>query len=222
MKRAIIIMAKAPRAGTVKTRLQPFLSGDECARLAEALLEDAVKKAEKFTDKTIIAFAPDFERKYFEKFSRENILLTEQKGADLGEKMFNAFQFAFSENAVSAVMTGTDSPTFPADHIEQAFEFLELETEAVLGKTMDGGFYLIGLRTLKKEIFENVIWSSTETFEQTRRNIMDLNLHLREVPSWYDVDEKADLVKLYEEFAHNPNAARRAPKTFEVVRGILS
>jgi glycosyltransferase A (GT-A) superfamily protein (DUF2064 family) len=129
--------------------------------------------------------------------------------------MFNAFKFAFSNDSDAVVMIGTDSPTFPADHIEQAFEFLELETDVVLGKTEDGGFYLIGLRKLDTQIFENVSWSSDETFEQVWENIMDLGLHLREVPSWYDVDEPEDLEKLLYEITHNENARRRAMKTFE-------
>lgn len=221
MNRAIIIMAKAPHAGNVKTRLQPFLSAGECAALAEAFLTDAIAKAEKFDAKLFIAFAPPAERAYFEKFEAENFSLIAQSGADLGEKMFNAFRFAFVENAASVVMIGTDSPTFPADYIEQAFEFLELETDAVLGKTDDGGFYLIGLRKLKNETFAGVAWSSAETFEQTHRNIMNLGFHLREVPSWYDVDEKDDFFKLNEELLNNQNAVRRAPRTFEIVTEIL-
>lgn len=222
MKRAIIIMAKVPRAGNVKTRLQPFLSAEQCILLSEAFLEDAINKAKRIGEKLMIAFSPADERGYFDKFGDENLILTEQKGSDLGERMFNAFQFALSQNSDSAVMIGTDSPTFPADYIEQAFEFLELETDAVLGKTVDGGFYLIGLRKLNREIFENVAWSSGKTFEQTYRNIMKLDLHLREVPSWFDVDEKNDLLKLKEQFTFSRNAIRRAPKTFETLNEILS
>ncbi|MCD9186007.1 MAG: TIGR04282 family arsenosugar biosynthesis glycosyltransferase [Pyrinomonadaceae bacterium] len=221
MKRATIIMAKVPRAGNVKTRLQPFLSAEQCVLLSEAFLEDAINKAKGISEKLIIAFSPADERAYFDKFGDENLILTEQKGSDLGERMCNAFQFALSQNSDSAVMIGTDSPTFPADYIEQAFEFLELETDAVLGKTADGGFYLIGLRKLNKEIFENVAWSSGKTFEQTYRNIMKSDLHLREVPSWFDVDEKDDLLKLDEQFIFSRNAVRRAPKTFETLNRIL-
>ena len=155
MKRAIIIMAKVPRAGNVKTRLQPFLSAEQCVSLSEAFLEDAIEKAKKSTDILIIAFSPAEEREYFDKFSDENLILIEQNGADLGEKMFNAFDFAFQKNLDSVVMIGTDSPTFPDDYLKQAFEFLHT-SDAVLGKTEDGGFYLIGLRKLDECIFNNV------------------------------------------------------------------
>lgn len=117
MKRAIIIMAKVPRAGNVKTRLQPFLSAEQCISLSEAFLEDAIEKAKKSTDILIIAFSPAEEREYFDRFSDENLILIEQNGADLGEKMFNAFEFAFQKNLDSVVMIGTDSPTFPGDYL---------------------------------------------------------------------------------------------------------
>lgn len=195
MKRAIIIMAKVPRAGNVKTRLQPFLSAEQCVSLSEAFLEDAIEKAKKSTDILIIAFSPAEEREYFDKFSDENLILIEQNGADLGEKMFNAFDFAFQKNLDSVVMIGTDSPTFPDDYLKQAFEFLHT-SDAVLGKTEDGGFYLIGLRKLDECIFNNVEWSSPQTFHQTVQNLEKLQFSLQELPIWYDIDEPQDLEKL--------------------------
>lgn len=214
MKRAIIIMAKVPISGNVKTRLQDVISPEKCAELAAAFLKDTVNKAKSVCKNTIIAFFPPSEKAELAKILPDEKII-EQTGENLGERMFNAFEFAFSQKSDAVVMLGTDSPTFPADFIEQAFEFLELETDAVLGKTDDGGFYLIGLRVLPREIFENVAWSSAETFEQVYRNISNLNLHLREVPSWYDVDETQDFERLKKEFRQNANARRRAPQTFE-------
>ena len=215
MKKAIIIMAKVPEAGKVKTRLQPALTSNESAELATAFLQDTENKAKTITDNLIVAFSPINKKNELENILQHKPFLIEQRGDNLGEKMFNAFKFAFEASSDAVVMIGTDSPTFPADHIEQAFEFLDLETDVVLGKTEDGGFYLIGLRKLDTQIFENVSWSSDETFEQVWKNTMDLGLHLREVPSWYDVDEPEDLEKLLYEITHNENARRRAMKTFE-------
>jgi hypothetical protein len=214
MKRAIIIMAKAPIPGAVKTRLEKVLSPGQCAALAECLLADAVRKAQTFQSQLIIAYSPADRRAQFERFAGENIILTAQAEGDLGARMLAAFEFAFRQGAEAVVMTGTDSPTFPADYIEQAFEHLELETDAVLGKTADGGFFLIGLRKFDARIFAGVRWSSHETFEQVFRNLHQFDWHLREVPSWYDVDTPADLEKLVTELRHNSNAQRRAPQTF--------
>lgn len=212
-------MAKVPLAGNVKTRLEPFLSPAECAEFAGCLLRDTVKKAENSQNQLIIAYTPPENREFFDEFSNQNIQYVAQKGENLGERMFNAFRFAFLEKFDAVVMIGTDSPTFPADFIEQAFGFLETNSDAVLGKTEDGGFYLIGLRNAaKKEIFENVAWSSGKTFEEVRQNIKNLNLHLRETPGWYDIDEENDLKRLKEEFLHNENAKRRAPHTFNWIK----
>lgn len=206
MKKIIIIMAKVPAAGKVKTRLEPVLSPEKCAELAGAFLRDAVNKAVKQNNQLIIAFSPAERRDYFNKFSRHRIIFTPQKGLDLGEKMFNAFEFAFEQKADSAVMIGTDSPTFPQKFIKQAFENLE-KTDAVLGKSADGGYYLIGLKTLKKEIFENVEWSSEKTFEQTARNIEKCGLKLSLVPEWFDVDLPEDLERLRKDLSQNADSA---------------
>ncbi len=218
MKRTIIIMAKVPSAGNVKTRLQPFLASDECAALSEAFLQDVMNKAKSVCENVILAYTPNEKINDLKNILPPQNIFVEQTGDDLGEKMFNAFKFAFGQETDSVVMIGTDSPTFPFDFIEQAFEFLETNSDVVLGKTEDGGFYLIGLRKLETEIFENVRWSSPETFEQIFENIHRLDLHLREVPSWYDVDEREDFEKLREEILHNSNAQRRAPNTYALIR----
>lgn len=216
MKRALIVMAKAPLAGAVKTRLQPYLNADQCAQLAECFLLDAVNKAKSLKNqRLIIAYSPAEQRAYFERLARQKISLAAQKGDNLGEKMFSAFEFAFAQKAGAAVMIGTDSPTFPADFIEQAFEYLETNSDAVLGRSEDGGFYLIGLRKLDAGMFEAVEWSSAKTFTQVRENIMNLDWHLREVPGWYDVDAPDDLEQLRNEILNNKNAQSRAPRTFE-------
>ncbi|HEX8248038.1 MAG TPA: TIGR04282 family arsenosugar biosynthesis glycosyltransferase [Pyrinomonadaceae bacterium] len=218
MKRAIIIMAKAPLAGTVKTRLQPFLSARQCAQLAACFLRDTVNKAKTLKIQLIIAYSPAAETDYFRRLAGEKTSFVEQKGGDLGEKMFSAFEFAFARAAAAvdaAVMIGTDSPTFPAGFIERAFEFLETGSDAVLGKTEDGGFYLIGLRKSDAEIFAAVEWSSAQTFARVRENILNLNWRLREVPGWYDVDEAKDLEQLKNEFLNDKNVQMRAPQTFE-------
>jgi rSAM/selenodomain-associated transferase 1 len=215
MKKAIIIMAKVPAGGRVKTRLQPILTPEQSAELSVAFLQDAENKAKSLTENLFVAVSPFDERNKIETILQHNPTLIEQKGKSLGEKMLTAFRFVFEQKMDAVLMIGTDSPTFPADYLEQAFEFLEIETDVVLGKTEDGGFYLIGLRKLDERIFENVEWSSEETFEQIWENIMDSGLHLREVPSWYDVDEPADLEKLKNELIRNENARQRAGKTFE-------
>jgi rSAM/selenodomain-associated transferase 1 len=214
MNKTIIVMTKVPIAGTVKTRLQPFLDAEQCAALAECFLLDTVNKINSLKIKLIIAYSPVEQRDVLLEMLPEHGNFIEQKGANLGNKMFHAFEFAFTDGADSVVLIGTDSPTFPKEFIIEAFESLS-KTDAVLGATTDGGFYLIGLRSLKKELFEDVEWSSPRTFEQTVRNIENADLKLSFLPLWYDVDTPEDLEKLKNELTKNPNLATN---TFEFLR----
>lgn len=207
-------MTKVPVAGNVKTRLQETISPEDCEKLAGAFLKDAANKADSNCKNVFVAFFPPEMSEKLRTLLPDREIFA-QKGENLGEKMFFAFENVFSKGFEAIVMIGTDSPTFPIDYLEQAFEFLETNSDVVLGKTEDGGFYLIGLRVLRREIFENVAWSSPETFEKVYKNVQALGLHLRETPSWYDVDEESDLIKLKNEILHNANAKRRAPQTAE-------
>ncbi len=221
MKRALIIMAKVPVIGTVKTRLQPFLSPDECAELAAAFLRDAENKAKIVCENTILAYSPADEREVLENILQFKNTLVEQTGADLGARMANAFEFAFAREKDSAVvMIGTDSPTFPAEFIELAFKFLEKDADAVLGKSADGGFYLIGLRRFAPPLFENIEWSVPTVFEQMTANLLRFKFdNLRLVPDWYDVDTPDDLNRLRDEILNDVKAQKRAAQTY---RWILS
>ncbi|MDQ6788481.1 MAG: TIGR04282 family arsenosugar biosynthesis glycosyltransferase [Acidobacteriota bacterium] len=217
MKRTIIIMAKVPRAGNVKTRLQPFLSSEECRALAEAFLFDAINKVRKVCDELVIAFAPSDEKNYFDRFETcGDLILIEQKGADLGERMASAFEFAVSADLGKAiVMIGTDSPTFPIEFAEQAFSDLETRAEIVLGKSDDGGFYLIGLKKIFSTLFDGIEWSSAKVFEQITANVEKLKISRFELISgWYDVDTFTDLRRLRDEFSDAKAARKNAPATY--------
>ena len=124
MKRAITSMAKVPVAGTVKTRLQPFLTATQCAELAAAFLRDAESRAKIVCDDTILAYSPADQRAVLENLlSFENILI-EQTGADLGARMCVAFEFAFArEKDSSVLMIGTDTPTVPAELTNKRLSF---------------------------------------------------------------------------------------------------
>lgn len=214
MDRVIIIMAKVPRAGNVKTRLQPFLTAEQCETLADAFLADAINKTRHLCDKLIVAFAPAAEKDYFMRFDVENLILADQTGANLGDKMFKAFDFAFQLNSdANVVMIGTDSPTFPVEFIQNAFAALENNAEIVLGKSLDGGFYLIGLRKNFKSLFEHIEWSSPRVHAQIKRNIERLKINLQTIPAWYDVDDPADLIQLETEISSDAQLKLTAPQT---------
>jgi hypothetical protein len=212
MNPAIIVMCKAPAAGTVKTRLAPFLSAAESADLAGCFAVDAMKKARNICENTIVAFAG--EKELLETILPRNLIWVRQTGADLGERMHDALRFAFEQNFSPLVVIGTDSPTLPSEYIKVAIKILQEKLiDAVIGETEDGGFYLLGLNQPNQQIFQNVRWSSPGTFLQTVRNIKQLNLHLTTLPVWYDVDTPEDLQRLKTEIENNARAGELAPET---------
>lgn len=208
-------MAKVPVAGAVKTRLQPFLSPAKCAELAWAFLRDAAAKAKTVCENTILAYAPADRKNVLENTLRGENTLVEQTGATLGERMTNAFEFAFASDSDAVLMIGTDSPTVPAAFLEQAFELLERGADVVLGKTADGGFYVVGLRQNQPRLFKNVAWSSERVFRQTARNAARLKLRLAQIPESFDVDAPPDLALLRAAMFADEMTRRNAPQTYE-------
>jgi rSAM/selenodomain-associated transferase 1 len=208
-------MAKVPVAGAVKTRLQPFLSPEKCAELAAAFLLDAAAKAKTVCENTILAYAPADQKNVLENFLRGENTLVEQIGVTLGERMTNAFKFAFGQDLDAVLMIGTDSPQVPAAFLEQAFESLEANADVVLGKTADGGFYAIGLRKNQPRLFENVAWSSEQVFRQTACNAEGLKLRLAQIPESFDIDTPPDLIALRAEMLADETTRQYAPQTYE-------
>jgi rSAM/selenodomain-associated transferase 1 len=207
-------MAKVPLAGTVKTRLHSMLSPEDCAALARAFLDDTIKKAETICKNIFLAYSPAGQSNLLEDLISPEISLIEQTGANLGEKMANAFEFAFRENA-AVVMIGTDSPTFPAARLAEAFEALEKDSEIVLGKSTDGGFYLIGLRELLPKLFDRIEWSTPRVFEQITRNIKNSGIEkLKLLPEHYDVDTPPDFLMMKDEILGDEALQKLAAKTY--------
>lgn len=213
MQRAIIVMAKVPLAGTVKTRLQAVLSPEKCAALAEAFLRDALEKAQSVCKNVILAYSPASERTVLEEIAAPEIRLKEQKGDDLGARMNHAFETALAENS-PVLMIGTDSPTFPANHLTEAFTALENGSEIVFGKSADGGFYLIGLRKPQPKIFDNIEWSTPQVFAQITAGIKKARIEkLYFVPAHYDIDTPDDFAALIDELRRDENARKTAEET---------
>jgi rSAM/selenodomain-associated transferase 1 len=214
---AVIIMAKAPRAGEAKTRLAPPLTPDEAAALAACFFADAVSLARRVAGETVVAYAPADGRAMLEDILRGGCMLwLEQRGDSLGERLAGVVERAAALALSPLVVVGTDSPTLPSSFLATAFDALALgPADVALGPAEDGGFYAVGLRLPAPGLFDAVEWSTPRAYAQTARNAARLGLRLLELPRWYDVDTPADLVRLREELAADEDARRRAPATYE-------
>ena len=191
---ALIVFAKAPVAGQVKTRLCPPLTPDEAASLHGSLVLDLLERCQtvKGCDR-ILAGSPTPEHPFFSAMkTRFKIPIWDQIGDDLGARMGHAFQSALGSSYHSVLIVGTDIPGITVSLITTAFKNLQ-DHDIVLGPTVDGGYYLIGLRTPVPELFENIPWSTDQVFSLTEEKINALGLTLTVLPILRDLDTVEDL-----------------------------
>lgn len=212
----VVVMAKAPRAGHVKTRLAPPLTYSQAATLAGCFIRDTVLNVRQIVDNLMIAYAPANARQDLELLLSSNLLWFEQRGDDLGQRLDSVANHLSILGYGPFVILGADSPTLPATFIEQALEVLASgQADVTLGPTTDGGYYLVGMNGAIAGLFRNIDWSTPFVYEQTVANATALNLRLHTLPMWYDVDTPADLFLLCEQMSSDdPILLNRAPNTY--------
>lgn len=195
MKKALIIFAKQPFPGLVKTRLTPPLSPDQAAELYRCMLGDTLAKVAELpaTDRLLFYEEHQGAAAYFRQ-TATGCRLYPQWGDDLGGRMANAFGLAFAEGYQTAVIIGTDSPDLPLSFIAAAFRKLEqTRVEAVYGPSEDGGYYLLGLKQVYTELFRDIPWGSDGVLEKSLARAVGAGILTELLPSWYDVDTATDL-----------------------------
>ncbi|MDH5392637.1 MAG: TIGR04282 family arsenosugar biosynthesis glycosyltransferase [Gammaproteobacteria bacterium] len=166
-EKALIIFAKAPVAGKVKTRLIPYYSPAEAALIHQQLLEYAVANLVQLPGVDVMLHcAPDQNHHFFKYLEAEyNIKLDDQPSGDLGHKMSTALSRALLEYK-KVVLIGADIPAIDIPYIESAFEKLEHQP-TVIGPAEDGGYVLVGLTQSRPAMFEGVEWGSSKVLQQT-------------------------------------------------------
>jgi len=201
MPNALVIVAKAPVVGQVKTRLCPPLSAAAAAELFRCFLVDTMARACTVSDAQVcLAFTPANSEALFRALLPFPLRYLPQRGNGLGERLVNIFADLLHEGFSKVVIMDSDSPTLPTAYLQEAFTSLsDLRNDAVFGPCSDGGYYLVGARAVHHELFENITWSTssvlTETLTQARLHKLNITL----LPSWYDIDNGADLYKLVAE-----------------------
>ena len=193
MSDALALFAKAPVPGRVKTRLQPALSPEQAAALHEAFVEDTWESLQRLGCKTLYLFSDIDGPRFRELAGPGRVSL--QRGEDLGRKMLHCFEDLHAQGHDRIVIVGSDSPTLPRQYLDQAFDLLG-EVDAALGPAEDGGYYAVGCRRPRSDMFDDVAWSSEETLLQTEAGFRRAGLRSARLPSWYDVDTPGDLVRL--------------------------
>lgn len=209
MRRAIILFTRVPVPGETKTRLMPFLSGEDCAALHSELIR-SVSQACRGVDADVLVYYalpegvyPSHKGKHdgisvenFKKLIKDARGFYPQKGEDLGERMSRAFAEAFALGYERVLLTGTDIPQITADIFRQSFCNLE-ECDAVVNPTADGGYYLIGLKSARDDIWDIPHYGTNTVFEDTVCRIEKAGLRVCSGQTLSDIDTKEDLMAWY-------------------------
>ena len=218
MKRALIVFAKRPEPGAVKTRLTATLTPEEAARLYEAFLRDALNQYQALDVGVRLYFNPPVAA-VPANLIPEGVTLHEQQGPGLGARMKIAFVESFGAGYEKLVIIGTDHPTLPTAFIEKAFEALEEPSSITIGPSDDGGYYLLGMNDFYPEVFHDMRYSHADVFAQTVERAARTAAHLTLLPPWYDVDTPETLQRLVIDL-NDPTV--EAPHTRRVVAALLA
>lgn len=197
-------MAKAPRPGKVKTRLQPPLTAEEAAALNVCFLRDTAANigvvAAEGRAQGLVCYTPVGDEAVFDGLLPEGFALIAQRGDGFGERLMLATEDILSCGFGSVCLIDSDSPTMPTAALRAAVRALQQPGDrVVLGPSADGGYYLIGLKAAHRAPFERITWSTPSVYAETVRQVSDTGLELVELPTWYDVDEAVTLTALEDE-----------------------
>jgi uncharacterized protein len=213
---AVAIMAKAPQSGQVKTRLCPPLSYREAAELYRCFLLDKIAQVSTLQRAApVVSYSPDDSRPLFEDLTPPHFMLIPQHGDDLGARLLFTFDRLFRQGFTQVIVIDSDTPTLPIAYLEQALMLIaERVNDVVLGPTEDGGYYLIGLRQSHRELFEQMPWSTSQVFPETRRRSEQYGLTVACTEYWYDVDTPEDLSRLRESLDQIQDGLARQTRQF--------
>lgn len=191
----IVIFARAPQAGRVKTRLADAIGAQEAAQLHARLVERTVATAQAACCGPVELHGTPAGHGFLRALARRHALvLRSQSAGDIGDRMHTAFRHALRRHA-RVILMGSDCPALRPDDLRRASRLLQ-SCDAVLAPAEDGGYPLIGLSRLSARIFEEIAWSTSLVVDQTRQRLTALGWRWRELRTVWDVDRPGDIERL--------------------------
>ena len=225
---ALGLMAKAPLAGEVKTRLVPPLTPREAAELNICFLRDMAANIESVGETAVssglVVYTPTGSESAFDGLLPVGFKLLAQRGTSLGERLCNATDDLLREGHSAVCLINSDSPTLPKSILIRAVELLAIDGDrVVLGAAEDGGYYLIGLKHAHRNLFNRIAWSTSDVLARTQERAAEIDLPVEMLPPWYDVDDAETLNRLCEELFFTPslNGPYPAPYTRAFLDSII-
>lgn len=192
----VIVFAKAPRVGAVKTRLIPLLGAHGAAALHARLLEHTLAMAESAHLGALELHGAPADDEFLRACAaRFGASLIEQAPGDLGTRMHLALEGALRTSR-AVVLVGSDCPAMTARHLRAAASALADGHDAVFAPTEDGGYALVGLARADPHLFERITWASQGVMDETRRRVRELGWSAVELETLWDVDRPEDHARL--------------------------
>jgi rSAM/selenodomain-associated transferase 1 len=207
--RVLVIMAKAPRLGAVKTRLAPSLSPPAVTAFYGCLLDDTLALARSLSDVEVAIMCPDSDVNELAQLAGKAASVVAQKGEGLAAGLTSVFAHFADDHQRRVIAFNSDSPHLPRSVLEGAFEMLAAH-DVVVGPTHDGGYYLVGAKASHPTLFGGDGMGTSSALERLLSRVRDLGLCLGFADAFYDIDVADDLTRLAAELSLAP---ARAPRT---------
>jgi hypothetical protein len=198
----LVVVAKAPVPGQVKTRLIPHLTSAEAADLYRCFLEDRIIAMNSLRGVDLaIAYTPSDARGMFAPFSRNEFSLFPQKGKDLGERLSHIFEEKLADGYDAVSIIDSDSPDLPPSNVQESFKrLLSDQADVVFGPCHDGGYYLVGMRKPHPQLFCDISWSTETVLANTLETAKKMGVKTNLLPWWNDLDTFEDLILFYNKY----------------------
>ncbi len=188
-KDLLIIFTRNPEPGKVKKRLAARIGDSAALRLYEFLLKHTYEVTKDLSCDKVVYYSEAIQKQ--DLWDNSNFQKKEQRGNDLGERMHNAFLDSFDDGYSKVVIIGSDLLELRKEDIKNAFSGLN-KFDFVIGPAQDGGYYLLGMKSLNSELFRNKNWGTDAVLQQTLRDLKDEQLTLLEERN--DIDTYEDLL----------------------------
>jgi rSAM/selenodomain-associated transferase 1 len=208
--RALLVFAKTPKPGKVKTRLLAAVPAEVAAALHEACIADTLQLANQVRGCDVFVFAAGGTGYFLglvkKRGNGAGVRVLPQRGAELGARMENAFRKCFAMGYREVVVIGTDTPWMGTERVRRAFAELKAN-DVVIGPAEDGGYYLLGMGKFVSEIFRKIPWSTERVLELTLTKIVALKLRKGLLRRDFDLDRPEDLKRAARKLKRRPRVA---------------
>lgn len=207
--RVLVVMAKAPRRGAVKTRLIPSLSSETVTDFYSCLLDDTLALARSVRDVEVAIVCPESDVRELAHLVGNDVSVVAQEGKGLAAGLTSVFAHFAERHQRGTIAFNSDSPHLPRSVLEDAFETLAAH-DLVIGPTHDGGYYLVGAKASHPNLFAGDGMGTSSALEGLLSRTRNLKLSVGFAARFYDIDVVDDLTRLAEELRLDP---ARAPRT---------